>query len=168
MLTAFKCSEVAQSCPTLCNPMDCSPPSSSVRGILQARILEWVAISFLTALGPPLLQLSDGPVLQLHVTAQFYLESKGKYILEVWGHADPKDMKRERETPGPLAPLCICFFLLLLDLPYVNWASPKCCFFYLRSSLQSSDLPLFYFCGLFSSLSFSYHHSRLVSPILPT
>ena len=37
---------VAQSCPTLCHPMDCSPPGSSVRGILQARILEWVAISF--------------------------------------------------------------------------------------------------------------------------
>ena len=37
---------VAQSCLTLCNPMDCSPPGSSARGILQARILEWVAISF--------------------------------------------------------------------------------------------------------------------------
>ena len=36
----------AQSCPTLCDPMDCSPPDSSVHGILQARILEWVAISF--------------------------------------------------------------------------------------------------------------------------
>ena len=32
-----------QACPTLCNPMDCSPPGSSVHGILQARILEWVA-----------------------------------------------------------------------------------------------------------------------------
>ena len=39
-------SEVAQSCPTLCDPMDCSPPGSSAHGILQARILEWVAISF--------------------------------------------------------------------------------------------------------------------------
>ena len=39
-------SEVAQSCLTLCDPMDCSPPGSSVHGILQARILEWVAISF--------------------------------------------------------------------------------------------------------------------------
>ena len=39
-------SEVAQSCPTLCNPVDCSLPDSSLRGILQARILEWVAISF--------------------------------------------------------------------------------------------------------------------------
>ena len=35
---------VAQSCLTLCTPMDCSPPGSSVHGILQARILEWVAI----------------------------------------------------------------------------------------------------------------------------
>ena len=36
----------AQSCPTLYNPMDCSPPGSSVHGILQARILEWIAIPF--------------------------------------------------------------------------------------------------------------------------
>ena len=35
-----------QSCPTLCDPIDSSPPGSSVPGILQARILEWVAISF--------------------------------------------------------------------------------------------------------------------------
>ena len=35
-----------QSCPTLCDPKDGSPPGSSVPGILQARILEWVAISF--------------------------------------------------------------------------------------------------------------------------
>ena len=40
------CCLVSQSCPTLCDPMDCSPPGSSVPGILQARILEWVAISF--------------------------------------------------------------------------------------------------------------------------
>ena len=39
-------SEVAQSCPTLCDPTDCSLPGSSVRGIFQAGVLEWVAISF--------------------------------------------------------------------------------------------------------------------------
>ena len=39
-------SEVAQSCPTLCNPMDCSPLGSSVPEIFQARVLEWVAIPF--------------------------------------------------------------------------------------------------------------------------
>ena len=38
--------EVAQSCPTLCGPMDCSPPDSSIHEIFQARVLEWVGISF--------------------------------------------------------------------------------------------------------------------------
>ena len=39
-------SEVAQSCPTPSNPIDCSPPGSSVHGIFQARVLEWGAIAF--------------------------------------------------------------------------------------------------------------------------
>ena len=37
---------VTQSCPTLCDPMDCNTPGSFVLGILQARVLEWVAIPF--------------------------------------------------------------------------------------------------------------------------
>ena len=40
----FRSSEVAQSCPTLCNPMDCTHQASLSMGILQARILEWVAL----------------------------------------------------------------------------------------------------------------------------
>ena len=39
-------SEVAQSCLTFSAPMDCSPPASSIHGILQARVLEWGAIAF--------------------------------------------------------------------------------------------------------------------------
>ena len=39
-------SEVAQLCPTLCHPMDCSLSGSSVHGIFQTRVLEWIAISF--------------------------------------------------------------------------------------------------------------------------
>ena len=39
-------SEGSQSCLTLCNPMDCSLPGSSVHGIFQAIVLEWIAISF--------------------------------------------------------------------------------------------------------------------------
>ena len=42
-----------QSCPTLCNPMDSSPPCSSVHGILQARILEWVSMPFTRGSFPP-------------------------------------------------------------------------------------------------------------------
>ena len=53
---------VAQSCPTLCDPVDCSPPGSSVHGILQARILEWIAISSSRGSSPP----RDGTRVSLH------------------------------------------------------------------------------------------------------
>ena len=43
---AAAAAKLLQSCPTLCNPMDCSLPGSSVHGIFQARILEWGAIAF--------------------------------------------------------------------------------------------------------------------------
>ena len=46
-------SEVAQSCPTLSNPMDCSLPGSSIHGIVQARVLEWGAIAFSNQGGLP-------------------------------------------------------------------------------------------------------------------
>ena len=39
-------SEVAQSCPTVCDPMDCKLPGSSIHGIFQARVLEWGAMAF--------------------------------------------------------------------------------------------------------------------------
>ena len=46
---AAAAAKALQSCPILCDPIDSSPPGSSVLGILQARILEWVAISFSNA-----------------------------------------------------------------------------------------------------------------------
>ena len=42
--TAAAAAKSLQSCPTLCDPVDCSPPSSSVHGIFQARVLEWVPL----------------------------------------------------------------------------------------------------------------------------
>ena len=50
---SFEVSEVAQSCLTLCDPMDCSLPGSSVHGIFQASVLEWGAISFSRGSSPP-------------------------------------------------------------------------------------------------------------------
>ena len=47
--TAAAAAKSLQSCPTLCDPIDSSPPGSRVPGILQARALEWVAISFSNA-----------------------------------------------------------------------------------------------------------------------
>ena len=78
------------------------------------------------------------------------------------------ERQRGREAPSPLAPLFVCFFFFPLSLPYVNWASQECCLFYLKSSVWSSDLPLFYFHGLFPYLSFSHRHSGLFCPILTT
>ena len=45
-LVCMSVCEVAQSCPALCDPMDCGLPGSTLHGILQARVLEWVAIAF--------------------------------------------------------------------------------------------------------------------------
>ena len=69
-----------------------------------------------------------------------------------WGRRAcwPKRRGEKRETPGPLAPLTL--FLPALGLPYVNWVIQECCLFYPRSSFPSSELPLFYFLGLFPSL----------------
>ena len=49
MTTLTATAKSLQSCPTLCNPIDSSPPGSAIPGILQARTLEWVAISFSNA-----------------------------------------------------------------------------------------------------------------------
>ena len=54
---------VTQLCPTLCNPVDYSPPGSSVHEILQARILEWIAIPFLGDLPNPGME-TGSPALQ--------------------------------------------------------------------------------------------------------
>ena len=61
---------VTKSCPTLCDPMDCNPPGSSVHGISQARILEWVAIS--------LSRGSSWPRDRTHIS------SIGRWILYHW------------------------------------------------------------------------------------
>ena len=106
---------------------------------------------------------SSWTVLQPRVAAQFYLENKGKYILELWGHPTKKMQRREREKERDPRHFGSSFYRFFspLGLPFVNGASQECCLFYLRSSLWPSDLPLFYFWGLFPSLSFSPHHSGL-------
>ena len=90
--------------------------------------------------------------LQLGVTAQFYLASKGKYILlEVRLKFDSTQNTRREGKPWLSfgSSFYMFFFFLPLSLSYVNWASQEGCFFHLSFSLQSSEVPLFYFCGLF-------------------
>ena len=71
-------SEVAQSCLTLSNPMDCSLPGSSVHGIFQARVLEWGAIAFSTSSLPNKIQLHS---LGTEFCTYTY---RGKYVNMVW------------------------------------------------------------------------------------
>ena len=74
----------APSCPTLCNPMDWSPPGSCVHGLLQARILDWVLISYSTGSSPP--------------RGRTCVSCIARQVLYHWYHAGPK------ATVGGLAP----------------------------------------------------------------
>ena len=67
-------SEVAQSCPTLCNPMDCSLPGSSVHGIHQARMLEWVSTPFSRGFFQPRDRTWGLGILNIHA----YIHTHGK------------------------------------------------------------------------------------------
>ena len=74
-------SAVAQWCPTLSDPMDCSPLGSSVHGIFQARVLEWVAIAFFVSVSINF--KSNFPYYWHH-----WLEAwKSKLMLEAGGHS---------------------------------------------------------------------------------
>ena len=85
-------SEVIQSCPTLCDAMDYSLPGSSVRGIFQARVLEWVAIAFSSECLPRLFHVmvalgGTHLVQESHLRkAQSigHLELKGSSSLRTW------------------------------------------------------------------------------------
>ena len=114
---------------------------------------------------------------QISVTALFYLEDSRKIYLRGVRARRSKDTSEDtRRAPQHAGErdreswlwLLYLYVYLSLGLSCVNWASLECCLFYLRSSLWSSDLLLFYFCGLFPSLSFSHCHFGLLFPILPT
>ena len=61
-------SEVTQSCPTLCDPVDYSLPGSSVHGIFQARVLEWIVISFSRGSSQPRDGTRVSPIVDRHFT----------------------------------------------------------------------------------------------------
>ena len=131
------------------------------------------SMSQLSGLEQTVLYLLDKSALQLHVTSLFYLDNSRKTHPRGVRACLPKEGKRrvphragERETPQPFGSSFYMFFLPL-GLPYVKWASQEC-LLYLRSSLRSSDFPLFYFLRLFPSLYFSHHHSGFLFPILTT
>jgi len=83
-------SEVAQSCPTLSNPIDCNLPGSSVHGIFQARVLEWGAIAFsITVLYQSLIWPGGRAISQLQAPLTFlsHIGKRKKKINSSEGHS---------------------------------------------------------------------------------
>ena len=73
-------SEVVQSCPTLRDPMDCSLPDSSIHGIFQARVLEWVAIAFSSGSSQPRYQTQIS-----HIAGRrfYHLSHQGNPLIKI-------------------------------------------------------------------------------------
>ena len=102
-LDSCVCVSAAQPCPTLCNPMDCSPPGSSVHRILQARILEWGAISSSGDLPNPGIE-PGSPALQADSLPR-EPPRKPKYlrVMRAWGRQAPPHTHRSAGT-SPAGP----------------------------------------------------------------
>ena len=108
-------SEVVQSCPTLCDPMDYGPPGSSIHGIFQARIPEWIAIPFSTiyrVIELDIIQVTE----HTHMHARFFLRGKRQeYTVE------------GRPSPSfPESKLCVRF-------PIIKGSTPSLSFSFLHS-----------------------------------
>ena len=97
-------SEVAQSCPTPSNPMDCSLPGSSIHGIFQARVLEWGAIAFSEWSHQDVLTLHLKSFQWLHVTFQMEA-SLINIVHKVSVHINLRPTFQSQGTTGPL-PRC--------------------------------------------------------------
>ena len=97
-----------QSCPTLCDPTDGSPPGSPIPGILQARTLEWVAISF-SRLHLPLLHPSNSALIRSGWTSSLYQRwrdatwSSSGHLSQVISHPSPGHGVQHSEPPDPHA-----------------------------------------------------------------
>ena len=117
-------SEVAQSCPILYNPVDCSLLGSSVHGILQARILEWVAISFSRGSS----QLRDGTWVSRIAGRRFNLwatkdshSTSGRVLCPLWTQQGLSYRKKQSVIPVPLL-FCFSFLLRVNSLGWITWA----------------------------------------------
>ena len=96
-------------------------------------------------------EATDGLVLQLGITLTFICQAKENTSSRHEGGLTQKKWREEKwwGAGGSIFGSSFLFFLLPLSLHYINWASKEGCLLHLMFSLQSSDLPLFYFHGLF-------------------
>ena len=122
--------KLLQLCPTLCNPMGCSPPGSPVHGILQARILEWIAVSSSRGSSWPRNELASlrSPALAggFFTTAILSHQCTGSFSKTAWS-----SLKRASpETLSTSVQAKLCAALVLSGLPWTarppeNWLNPR-------------------------------------------
>ena len=129
---------VTKSCPTLCNLMDCSPPGSSVHGISQARILEWVAVFFSRGSSPTRAWIHVSYI----VGGLFTTESLG--TIEFWDSEDEGDF-----------PPVFCMWCLNIFHPPFQHPS---------NGAFSNSWPWCWSCGFFLSSSFLTWKIGLIMP----
>jgi len=103
-----------QSCPTLCKPIDCSPPGSSVHGILQARVLEWVAMSSSRRSSRP----RDGTWVSCTAADSLPLSHQGSSI-DSWQHWQMTDfilwvLSKHLSSESFIYSILYCSFCLLI------------------------------------------------------
>ena len=114
---SWKWKLVTQSCPTLCDPMDHSPPGSSVHGILQARVLEWVATSFSRGSSWP----RDQTRVSWIAGGFFTIWATGSYILIItWNENGLMHQAKDIDWLGGWKHVHVCTFtyhITLLDPP---------------------------------------------------
>ena len=154
-LLLHACAKSLQSCPTLCNPIDCSLPGSSVHGILQARILEWVAmpssrgssqprdrthISYISCIGRWLLLVviffCDGPFFKREINnadAQWEAKLRGECAC---GHSSPWVLS----THGAKGAFLLLDFMRILIT--LEWQSG---FLYLQTTTLPTTVSLLFF-----------------------
>ena len=149
-------SEVAQSCPALCDPMDCSLPGLSVHGIFQARVLEWGAISFSRGSSRPRDQTWVSRIVGRHFTVWATREAPQKILEWVAMPSSRGIFPTQGSNPSLLYCRQILYHLSHpgspnLHKPLTNWQKSRIgqwqdfCWLYNYSGSQIS----FYICRLF-------------------
>ena len=136
-----------QLCPTLCDPMDCSPPGSSVHGILQARALEWGAIAFSVSLSVVFLKFHSS-VCKCWI---FLLSPFGiLYTLSVWSYLSSLILK----TLSPLIPQIFSFlhfYFIFSSIPWLLFSGYWCFYNFLNYSFIFSISEPYFLSGDISS-----------------
>ena len=126
-------SEVAQSCPTLSNLMDCSLPGSPIHGIFQARILEWGAIAFSEMRVKLILNRSwDSHIILIRKADKFPLSFLLFFILKVCIYLIDKihNLKFIKQTPGPYSLISYSFQIFKKEITQSSWCDVLCSNFF--------------------------------------